>query len=112
MEPLDTFLPCLALAPKDQDVFSRELNMLSKKHATFGGTWHCETVLLSLFLLSHDSKDYDDVPRELRIDANKLFPYLVAVSKQCCPVCTTLLRVVCEELNWKGIAVIGNVLPH
>ena len=108
MEPLEPCLKRLIPAPEDQDCFSREVERLSSNRTMeFGRTWHCEAVLLSLYLLSREGTDNDGVPRDLRMAATSLYPHIIAGSKHCCPVCSTLLRVVSAELQWKEIAVIG-----
>ena len=109
MEPLDACLERLIPDLKDREAFSDTVRTLSKNHTVeFRGTWHCEALLLSLYLLSLDGKDRDGVPCKLRWDANTLFPHIVAVSKECCPVCTTLFQAVSEQQHWEATAVIGS----
>jgi hypothetical protein len=78
-----------------------KLARISRLPDEFKGSFHCEAILLSLYLLAKEGKDHVGVDDELKNWAGNLFPQLVAVTKACCPVCATLVDVVANELQIK-----------
>jgi len=78
----------------------------------FYGTWHCETLLMSLHLLSSVDADSLRLPADAEISANDhhlLLPEkdvvqkfkdiraLLMVTKRCCPACNQLLELVRKQ---------------
>ncbi len=82
----------------------------------FHGTWHCETLLMSLHLLSSVNADSVRLPAHAEVPENDhlLLPEedviqkfkdiraLLMVSKRCCPACNKLLERVRQEQTEKS----------
>jgi hypothetical protein len=82
--------------------FVKEVQKLARESGTadaFKGSFHCEAMLLSLYLMAREGNEHAGVNSNLRSWAGNLFPRLVAVTKACCPVCATLVEVVATELE-------------
>jgi hypothetical protein len=66
---------------------------------TFGRTFHCEAILLSLFVMCHDNATHIGVSEDLKQTARTFFPHVLGVSKRCCPVCAELCQVMSRNLK-------------
>jgi hypothetical protein len=86
----------------------------------FKGTYHCEAILLSLYLLHYETRaneadgfDLSACCQSVGVDpllaeaAGNFFTRVVAVSKRCCPVCNELFRVMSDVLK-KQYSIMGS----
>jgi hypothetical protein len=115
MQSLESYFRDMKNPPRSEDI-TLIVEGLQRQETdnvdVFKGTYHCEAILLSLYLLSYETRNADEsfddlsrfyqalgVPRILADDAGNFFTRVVAVSKRCCPVCNELFRVMERELG-------------
>jgi hypothetical protein len=124
MQSLESYFRDMKNPPRSEDI-TLIVEALQRQETdnvdVFKGTYHCEAILLSLYLLSYETRKnadegFDDlsrfyqslgVPRILADDAGNFFTRVVAVSKRCCPVCNELFRVMERELG-KSYNIMGS----
>jgi hypothetical protein len=104
---------------KMSDDITRVINALQRSVGEveiFRGTYHCEAILLSLYLLHHETRanvDFRVFCQSVGVDprladaAGNFFTRVVGVSKRCCPVCNELFRVMYYEFN-KEYSIMGS----
>jgi hypothetical protein len=116
MQPLEPYFNGMETPLDSEDIrlFVEAMQRQEKNVDVFKGTYHCEAILLSLYLLHHETRDNEDasfglpafVADDLEKAAGNFFPGVVAVSKRCCPVCNQLFHTVHEILG-KPYNIIG-----
>jgi hypothetical protein len=107
MEPLESYLSSMKIPSHDIGLFVEVMQRQGKKVDDFQGTYHCEAVLLSLYLLHDETRKHNATSSEfpalvadaLAEAAGNFFPKVVAVSKRCCPVCNQLFKAVHKILG-------------
>ena len=106
MESLRSCVSCLIKDPEDAALLIDELSARPDSD-TFNGTFHCETVLMSLYLLSSSGHSHPGVSAELLSHSRSLLPQLIAVSKGCCPVCSLVLQTITGKFS-KRVTALGS----
>jgi hypothetical protein len=109
MESLESYFSSMEIPLNSDDIglFVDAMQREGKKVDDFQGTYHCEAVLLSLYLLHHETRKHNATSSEfsafvaddLAEAAGNFFPKVVAVSKRCCPVCNQLFQAVHKILG-------------
>jgi hypothetical protein len=112
MQSLQSYLSKMK-KPKNSDDITLVINALERSEREvdiFRGTYHCEAILLSLYLLHYEARanaanDFSALCQSVGVDpflaeaAGSFFTRVVAVSKRCCPVCNELFRVMSDVLK-------------
>jgi hypothetical protein len=120
MQSLQSYLSKMK-KPKNSDDITLVINALGRSEREvdiFRGTYHCEAILLSLYLLHYETRanaavDFDLFCQSVGVDplladaAGNFFTRVVAVSKRCCPVCNQLFRVMYQVLR-KQYSIMGS----
>lgn len=95
MESLQTCLAGVSISQADREQIERDIltNSEPLDPDLFTGTYHCEAVLLSLYLSSKSGHRHPSVPDLLRYEARRMLVTLCTVSTACCPICATLYTI-------------------
>jgi hypothetical protein len=122
MQSLQSYLSKMK-KPKNSDDITLVIDALGRSEREvdkFTGTYHCEAILLSLYLLHYETRanaandsDFSAFCKSVGVDpllaeaAGNFFTSVVAVSKRCCPVCKELFRVMYDVFK-KQCSIMGS----
>jgi hypothetical protein len=119
MQSLESYLRKMEkLKNDDINLVMETLRCSEREVEKFTGTYHCEAILLSLYLLHYETNyealanaanesDFSGFYKSVGVDpvlakaAGNFFTRVVAVSKRCCPVCNELFGVMDAVFNGK-----------